>query len=113
MTYVAPKNEIDVADEINEAIDYVIEDCGIGYYEMGEGKYNDVSMQMVLTPQDILIQYPTDDPDQTIPTLLYGTKIGFDHHDLNYENEWVATLLSVTWNQDDNSLDAIYEIEAD
>ncbi len=99
--------EDDVVDYLNDTIDYAIENCGIGYYEYGDGKYNDVSMQMVLTDQEIMVQYTTD-VEQYIYTMLSGTVTDNEH-----EAPWIANLCQVVLNPEDKTLDATYEIVED
>jgi hypothetical protein len=99
----------DIVDYINERLDYSIDDTGIGYYEYGDGKYLDKNIEMVLTEEEIMVQYTTDN-EQLIPTLLHGTKTGHDNNDNDYESDWTAELGTVTWNQSTRTLDATYDI---
>ena len=99
----------DIVDYINERLDYSVDDTGIGYYEYGDGKYIDKYVEMLLTEEDIMIQYRTD-KEQSIPTLLHGTKIGQDEVGSDYEADWTAELSIVRWNPENKTLDATYEI---
>ena len=98
--------EDDIISYLIDCIDYVVEDCGIGAYEWGDGKYTDVDMRMVLAEQQILIQYNLDE-DQVIYTTLRGS---ITDEWGEYETDWVATLCCVEWNQVHCTLDATYDI---
>ncbi len=99
--------EEDIVNKLLDNIDYVIEDCGIGPYEWGDGKYVDIDMKLVLIDQEIVIQYPTMSDEQVIYTVLAGSI----SDDLNeYEEDWIASLNSVIWNPKTCTLDATYQI---
>ena len=99
----------DIVDYINDRLDYSIDDTGMGYYEYGDGKYLDKNIEMVLTEEEIMVQYTTAN-EQLIPTLLHGTKIGQDEVGSDYEADWTAELSIVRWNPENKTLDATFEI---
>jgi hypothetical protein len=102
-------DEHDIRDIIEQTCQFDIKDHGIGYYEAGDGKYNDISMQMTLTPQDIIVQY-TIDKESLIYTMIIGTYYevcaGID-----YECEYTAELTHIEYNRRVSGFDATYEVD--
>jgi hypothetical protein len=97
-----------IREEIEDCVDYTIEDEGIGYYEYGDGHYTHVDIQMRIADSDTVISYPCN-IDTVIFTEVRGTKQGED----NYECDWVAELFSVEWNNSSKQYDAKYSIRED
>ena len=87
--------------------DFTIEDHGIGYYEMGDGKYNDISMELTLTPSSIVVQYPVE-TESAIIVLVTGT-----YEEEEYECDYIAELVDVIYDTDTKTWDATYEVYQD
>jgi hypothetical protein len=99
-------------DEINDHVDYTIEDEGIGYYEYGDGYYTHEDIQMRIVDSSTTISYPCD-VETIIFTEIRGTKEGCDENERDYECDWVAELFSVEWNGSTKEYDAKYSIRED
>lgn len=108
-------NDIDYVSEedirvlIEETLDYAVESAGIGYYEYGDGKYNDNYSQLVLTDGTIMVQYQ-DDVDQAIFTRIVGTLTGYDSDDCDYECDYMAEMLECNWNKENKYWDVKYGV---
>jgi hypothetical protein len=98
----------DICQLVHDTCEFLVEDHGIGYYEMGDGKYNDISMQMTLTTQDICVQYPID-PESVIFTMITGTYYQDDEYG-EYECDWMAELSHIEYNTETKMFDATYEV---
>jgi hypothetical protein len=109
MTDVQYVCDEDIRQLVNDEVDFLIEDHGIGYYEHGDGKYNDISMQMTLTTQDICVQYPID-PESVIFTMITGTYYLTDGEGMDYECDWMAELSHIEYNIETRMFDATYEV---
>ena len=98
----------EVRELIGDQIEYAIEDMGIGYYEYGDGKYTDKNLQLSLTTQDIMVQYPID-TESLIYTRVQGCYYLDDEYG-EYECDWIAELIDLEWNSDKKCWDAKYEV---
>jgi hypothetical protein len=101
--------EDDIRDIVHDECEFLIETHGIGYYEYGNGKYNDTSKGITLTCSEIKVQYPID-VDSMIYTLVAGTLERLDDDGNSYECDWVAELLSIKYNRTTKVFDTIYEV---
>ena len=102
-------DEQDIRDQIEQECEFDVEDQGIGYYEMGDGKYNDKNMQLALTAQDIVVQYPID-VESLIYTLVTGIYYLTDGKGIDYECEYMAELNHIEYNTTTRMFDATYEV---
>ena len=100
-------DEDSIRDMVTDVVDYAIVDEGIGYYEMGDGKYEDVDMQMRIVETTIKVWVPCE-PDSVIFTEVRGM-IEED----GYSCDWVAELLSVEWDASTKKFKTEYEIRED
>ena len=102
----------DIRQLVDDTCIFLVEDHGIGYYEYGDGKYTDVSMEMTLTTQDIVVQYPID-PESMLFTLVTGTYYLTDGDVMDYECEWMAELSEIEYNHKTKMFDAKYEVNGE
>ena len=109
MTDIQYVYEEDIREIVEQECQFDIEDHGIGYYEYGDGKYIDKNMQMTLTTQDIMVQYPID-PESVIFTMVTGTYYLTDGDGRDYECEWMAELSEIEYNTETKGFDATYEV---
>jgi len=101
-------DEEDIRTIVEQDCDFYVEDQGLGYYEYGDGKYTDKNLQLSLTTQDIMVQYPID-----TESLIYTRVQGCYHLDDEYgeyECDWIAELIDLEWNSDKKCWDAKYEV---
>ena len=91
-------DEQDIRDIVEQDCQFDIEDWGIGYYEYGDGKYMDKNMQMSLTNQQIMVQYPVD-TDSVIFTLVTGTYYLTDGDGMDFECDYIAELNYIEYDQ--------------
>jgi len=108
MTEIQYVDEQDIRDIVEQECRFDIEDHGIGYYEHGDGKYNDKNLQLSLTTQDIMVQYPID-TESLIFTRIQGCYHEDDEYG-EYECGWIAELTDLEWNSDKKCWDAKYEV---
>ena len=101
-------DEQDVRDIVEQDCQFDIEDCGIGYYEYGDGKYIDKNMQLTLTTQDIVVQYPID-TESVIFIMVTGTYYLTDGDGMDYECDWLAELSEIEYNSETKMFDSKYE----
>ena len=99
----------DIRDIVEQDCQFEVEDHGIGYYEYGDGKYNDISLKLSLTSTEIMVQYPIDN-ESIIYTFLEGTYSRSDEYG-DYECEYMATLNKVEYNSSTGMFDATYDVE--
>jgi len=101
-------DEEDIRIIVEQDCDFCVEDHGIGYYEYGDGKYTDKNLQLSLTTQDIMVQYPID-TESVIYTVVQGC-----YHENNeygeYECDWMAELSHIEYNVTTKMFDAKYEV---
>ena len=102
-------DEEDIRNMVDDTCHFDIEDQGIGYYEMGDGKFNDINMRLSLTTQDIVVQYPIDS-DSMIYTLVVGTHYLTDGKGMDYECDYMAELSHIEYNVVTKGFDATYEV---
>lgn len=98
-------DEEDIRNIVEDTCHFDIQDHGIGYYEYGDGKYNDISMRLSLTSCQIVVQYPIDN-ESMIFTQLEGT-----HYLEEYECEYMVTLSHLEYNSSTKMLDVTYDVE--
>jgi hypothetical protein len=103
-------DEETIQDKVYEECEFTIENHGIGYYEAGDGKYNDISMGLTLTPCDIVVEYPVD-VSSVIFTLVTGTYNESDNYGRDYECEWCAELSHIEYNTTTRLFDVTYTVE--
>ena len=110
MTELRYVHEDDIIDMVETDCVFIRENHGIGYYEHGDGYYNDISIGLTLTPADIVVQYPID-VSSVIFTLITGTynEAGDCGEDL--ECEWTAELSHVEYNTTTRLFDVTYNVE--
>ena len=96
--------EEDIEEMIEESLDYAIEDFGIGHYEYGDGNYVDSRPYLVLTSDEIMVQYP-DNREQVIYTTLRSWACQSEG-----EVEYMAELIRAEWKQDSKTYEACYAI---
>ena len=109
MTDVQYVDDEDIRALVNDTCDFQVEDHGIGYYEMGDGKYNDKNMILSLTSQDIMVQYPIDN-ESVIFTMVTGTYYLTNGDGLDFECDYMAELSHIEYNQETKMFDATYEV---
>ena len=103
-------NDDDIRNIVTDTCEFDVEDHGIGYYEYGDGKYNDISMRLSLTSSQIVVQYPIDN-ESFIFTQVEGTHYLTDGHGMDYECEYIAILNHVKYNSSTKMFDATYDVE--
>ena len=101
-------DEQDIRDIVESDCRFDIEDCGIGYYEHGNGKYKDISMRLCLTSGKIMVQYPID-TDSAIFTMVTGTYYLCGGY-TDYECDYIAELDYIEYNKKTKMFEAHYEV---
>ena len=90
MTEIQYVCDEDIRVIVEQECDFYVEDQGLGYYEYGDGNYTDKNLQLSLTSQEIMVQYPID-TDSMILTRVIGTYYQDDEYG-EYECDWIAEL---------------------
>jgi hypothetical protein len=98
----------DIRAIVEQDCDFRIEDQGIGCYEYGDGKYTDKNLQLSLTTQEIVVQYPID-TESMIYTMIQGCYHQDDEYG-EYECDWMAELIHIKYNDRLSMFDATYEV---
>jgi hypothetical protein len=99
----------DIRVIVEQDCQFDIEDHGIGYYEHGNGKYTDKNLQLSLTTQEIVVQYPID-PESMIFTMVTGTYYLTDGDGMDFECDYMAELSQIEYNSETKMFDATYEV---
>ena len=81
--------EDDIRAMVEQECEFLVEDHGIGCYEWGDGNYIDKNLQLSLTTQEIMVQYPIDN-ESMIYTQVEGTHYLEDGHGMDYECEYMV-----------------------
>ena len=99
----------DIRVIVEETCNFVIKDYGIGSYEHGDGKYIDKNLQLSLTTQDIVVQYPIE-TESVIFTMITGTYCEQYSDIEDYECDYIAELSHIEYNIVTRMFDATYEV---
>ena len=100
--------ETDIQDMI-DALDWEVQDYGIGSYTFGDGDFIDKRLDLALQDNQISVRYVSD-PEQVIFTMILGTKTW--HGEVqDYEFDYRADLVNVKWCAKDHVWIAEYEVE--
>ena len=101
--------EGDICAIVEQECEFLVEDRGIGHYEYGDGKYTDKNLQLSLTTQDIMVQYPIDS-ESMIYTLVVGTHYLTDGKGMDYECDYMVELSHIEYNIVTKGFEATYEV---
>ena len=102
-------DEEDIRNIVEDTCHFDIQDHGIGYYEYGDGKYNDISMKLSLTSSQIVVQYPIDN-ESMIYTLVTGTYYLTGPEGIDYDCDYIVELSHIEYNIVTKGFDATYEV---
>jgi len=102
-------DEEDIRNMVDDTCHFDIQDQGIGYYEMGDGKFNDINIRLSLTTQNIVVQYPIDN-ESMIYTLVTGTHYLTDGKGIDFDCDYIVELESIEYNSTTKMFDATYEV---
>jgi hypothetical protein len=96
-----------IEEEIWEYLEWTEEDSGIGWYQYGNGHYNDVELGAVLETTEV--EMFVDFTEEYIPLTFTSSKRIYTDDEHDYEVSIIVTLDSVQ--SMDNKFRLVYTVE--